>query len=112
MVALCSEREVLWRLAPHVVRPLRFVLPYRRSLRPAWLLRLGLIIYDHLGGRKLLRPARVIDLARDPAGAPLKPGLFHTGFEFSDCRVDDARLVVLNARDAAGSRPTCRSPTL
>jgi glycerol-3-phosphate dehydrogenase len=105
------EREVLWRLAPHVVRPLRFVLPYRRSLRPAWLLRLGLIIYDHLGGRKLLPPARVIDLARDSAGAPLKPGLFHIGFEFSDCRVDDARLVVLNARDAAEHGATIRTRT-
>src|ERR1700726_2067057 len=91
----CTSARWLWRTAPHVVQPLRFVLPYRRGLRPAWLLRLGLTIYDHLGGRKLLPPTRVIDLARDPAGAPLKPGLFRTGFEFSDCRVDDARLVVL-----------------
>jgi glycerol-3-phosphate dehydrogenase len=105
------EREVLWRLAPHVVRPLRFVLPYRRGLRPAWLLRLGLLVYDHLGGRKLLPPTRVIDLVRDPAGAPLKPGLFHTGFEFSDCRVDDARLVVLNARDAAEHSARIRTRT-
>jgi glycerol-3-phosphate dehydrogenase len=95
------EREVLWRIAPHVVAPLRFVLPYRRGLRPAWLLRAGLFVYDHLGGRRLLPPARAIDLAHDVAGAPLKPGLFSTGFEYSDCRVDDARLVVLNARDAA-----------
>jgi hypothetical protein len=64
------------------------VLPYRRGLRPGWLLRIGLLVYDHLGERKLLPPTRVIDLARDPAGVPLKPGLFHTGFEFSDCRVD------------------------
>jgi glycerol-3-phosphate dehydrogenase len=105
------EREVLWRLAPHVVRPLRFMLPYRRGLRPAWLLRLGLLVYDHLGGRKLLPPTRVIDLAHDPAGAPLKPGLFPTGFEFSDCRVDDARLVVLNARDAAEHGATIRTRT-
>ena len=60
------EREVLWRIAPHIVAPLRFVLPYRAGLRPAWLLRLGLFVYDHLGGRKLLPPTRILDLARDP----------------------------------------------
>ena len=105
------EREVLWRMAPHIVRPLRFVLPYRPGLRPAWLLRLGLFVYDHLGGRKLLPPTRVLDLARDAAGAPLKPGVFRTGFEYSDCRVDDARLVVLNARDAAEHGATIRTRT-
>jgi len=105
------EREVLLRIAPHIVRPLRIVLPYRRGLRPAWLLRLGLFIYDHMGGRKLLPPTRTLDLARDPAGAPLKPGMFHTGFEFSDCRVDDARLVVLNARDAANRGAIIRTRT-
>jgi len=95
------EREVLLRIAPHIVRPLRIVLPYCGGLRPAWLLRLGLFIYDHMGSRKRLPPARRLDLARDPAGAPLKPGRFRIGFAFSDCRGDDARLVVLNARDAA-----------
>jgi glycerol-3-phosphate dehydrogenase len=95
------EREVLLRIAPHIVQPLRIVLPYRRGLRPAWLLRLGLFIYDHMGRRKLLPPTRTIDLAGDATGVPLKPGLFRTGFAFSDCRGDDARLVVLNARDAA-----------
>ncbi|MGB3864564.1 MAG: glycerol-3-phosphate dehydrogenase, partial [Xanthobacteraceae bacterium] len=95
------EREVLWRIAPHIVSPLRFVLPHHDGLRPAWLLRLGLFLYDHLGGRKLLPPARALDLTRDEAGRPLKPGLFRRGFEYSDCAVDDARLVVLNARDAA-----------
>ncbi len=95
------EREVIWSIAPHIVQPLRFVLPHHKGLRPAWLLRLGLFLYDHIGGRKLLPPTRTIDLARDAAGAPLKPGLFTRGFEYSDCRVDDARLVVLNARDAA-----------
>ena len=95
------EREVLWRAAPHIIAPLRFVLPHHAGLRPAWLLRLGLFLYDHLGGRRLLPPTRVLDLDRDAAGAPLKPGLFHRGFEYSDCRVDDSRLVVLNARDAA-----------
>jgi glycerol-3-phosphate dehydrogenase len=105
------EREVLWRIAPHIVRPLRFVLPYRTGLRAAWLLRLGLFVYDHLGGRKLLPPTRVLDLARDPAGAPLKSGVFRTGFEYSDCRVDDARLVLLNARDAADHGATIRTRT-
>ncbi|MBL8588695.1 MAG: glycerol-3-phosphate dehydrogenase [Methylobacteriaceae bacterium] len=95
------ERETLWRLAPHIIRPLRFVLPHHRGLRPAWLLRLGLFLYDHIGGRKLLPPTRTLDLTRDPAGAPLKPGAFARGFEYSDCAVDDARLVVLTARDAA-----------
>jgi glycerol-3-phosphate dehydrogenase len=95
------EREVLWRAAPHIIEPLRFVLPHHSGLRPAWLLRLGLFLYDHLGGRKLLPPTRTLNLRRDVAGGPLKPGLFKLGFEYSDCRVDDVRLVVLNARDAA-----------
>jgi glycerol-3-phosphate dehydrogenase len=95
------EREVLMRIAPHIVQPLRIVLPYRGGLRPAWLLRLGLFIYDHMGSRERLPPARRLNLARDPAGAALKPGRFRIGFAFSDCRGDDARLTVLNARDAA-----------
>ncbi len=94
------EREVLWRIAPHIIWPLRFVLPYHKGLRPAWLLRLGLFLYDHLGGRKLLPPTRTLRLRNDPAGAPLKPE-FSLGFEYSDCWVDDSRLVVLNARDAS-----------
>jgi glycerol-3-phosphate dehydrogenase len=99
--AALGEREVLWRIAPHVVRPLRFVLPHRRGLRPAWMLRLGLFVYDHLAGRQRLPGTRSLDLARDPAGYPLRPGAFSGAFEYSDCSVDDARLVVLNARDAA-----------
>jgi glycerol-3-phosphate dehydrogenase len=95
------EREVLWRTAPHAVRPLRIILPHHQGLRPAWMLRLGLFLYDHLGHRKLLPPARAIDLKKGPYGEPLKPHAFRRGFEFSDCTVDDARLVVLNARDAA-----------
>jgi len=95
-----SEREVLWAMAPHIIQPLRFVLPHHRSLRPAWMIRLGLLLYDHLGGRRLLPKSRALDLTRDPAGAPLKRE-FRRGFEYSDCRVDDARLVVLNALDAA-----------
>jgi glycerol-3-phosphate dehydrogenase len=79
---------------------LRFVLPYQRQLRPAWLLRLGLFIYDHLGGRHRLPATRTLDLRSDPAGAVLKPE-FARGFAYSDCWVDDSRLVVLNARDAA-----------
>ena len=95
------EREILWRIAPHIIGPLRFVLPHHRGLRPAWLLRLGLFLYDHIGGRKLLPPTRTLDLARDEVGRPLAPGRFSRGFEYSDCFVDDARLVVLTARDAA-----------
>ena len=95
-----SEREVLWRNAPHIIKPLRFVLPYHKGLRPAWLLRIGLFLYDHIGGRKLLPTTRTVDMQSGPVGKPLKP-LFSKGFEYSDCWVDDARLVVLNARDAA-----------
>jgi len=94
------EREVLLSMAPHIIRPLRFVLPHQTGLRPAWLIRIGLFLYDHMGGRKLLAPCRTLDLRRDPAGEPLKPGLVK-GFEYSDCWVEDARLVVLNAMDAS-----------
>ncbi len=95
-----AEREVLWQMAPHIVWPLRFVLPHHRGLRPAWMIRLGLALYDRIGGRRLLAPSRGLDLGRDPAGAPLKRD-FIRGFEYSDCWVQDARLVVLNAVDAA-----------
>lgn len=94
------EREVLLRSAPHIVRPLRFVLPYHAGLRPRWLLRLGLFLYDHMGGRRLLPPTRTIDLRHHPAGEALKAE-FRFGFEYSDCWVDDSRLVILNAVDAA-----------
>lgn len=104
------EREVLWGLAPHIVRPMRFVLPHHRGLRPSWLLRLGLVLYDNIGGRKRLPGTRVVDLTRDPAGAPLKAG-FLRGFEYSDCWVEDARLVVLNARDAADRGASIRTRT-
>ena len=106
-----AEREVLWGIAPHIVRPLRFVLPYQAGLRPAWMLRAGLFLYDHLGGRQRLPGTRVLDLATDGAGAPLKPGVFATAFEYSDCWVDDARLVVLNARDAAERGASIRTRT-
>jgi glycerol-3-phosphate dehydrogenase len=95
------EREILWQIAPHIIRPLRFVLPHHDGLRPAWLLRLGLFLYDHIGGRNLLPPTRSVDLTRDEVGQPLIPNRYTRGFEYSDCFVDDARLVVLTARDAA-----------
>jgi glycerol-3-phosphate dehydrogenase len=95
------EREILWQIAPHIIRPLRFVLPHHAGLRPTWLLRLGLFLYDHIGGRHLLPPTRTVDLTRDEVGKPLIPGRYTKGFEYSDCFVDDARLVVLTARDAA-----------
>ncbi len=105
------EREVLWRIAPHLIHPLRFVLPHHAGLRPAWLLRLGLFLYDHLGGRKLLPPTRTLDLRTDITGRPLAPNRFTRGFEYSDCAVDDARLVVLNARDAAERGAEIRTRT-
>ncbi|ESZ32638.1 glycerol-3-phosphate dehydrogenase [Mesorhizobium sp. L2C066B000] len=104
------EREVLWKNAPHIIWPMRFVLPYAKGLRPAWLIRLGLFLYDHIGGRKLLPATRTLDMSKDPAGKPLKP-LFHKAFEYSDGWVNDARLVVLNARDAADRGATIRTRT-
>ncbi len=94
------EREILLKSAPHIIWPLRFVLPYRSGLRPRWLLRLGLFIYDHLGGRKILPGTRSVDLRHDKVGKPLNER-FATGYEYSDCWVEDSRLVVLMARDAA-----------
>lgn len=105
-----SEREALWAIAPHIIHPLRFVLPHVKGLRPRWLLRLGLFLYDHIGGRRKLPATRTVDLHSHPAGAPLKPG-FGTGFEYSDGWVDDARLVVLNARDAADHGAVVRTRT-
>ncbi len=93
------EREVLMRMAPHIIWPLRFVLPHHAGLRPKALIRLGLFLYDNLGGRKLLPRSRTLDLRRDPAGAALKPE-YATAFEYSDCWVEDSRLVLLNAQDA------------
>ncbi len=115
------ERERLWSAMPHISWPMRFVLPYHKEMRfeggtptsrilsvvmpwmkgrrPGWLIRLGLFLYDHLGGRKNLPGTRTLDLSKDPVGRPLKDR-FKKAFEYSDCWVDDARLVVLNARDA------------
>ena len=93
------EREVLWKMAPHIIWPIRFVLPHHKGLRPAWLLRLGLFLYDHLGGRKLLPPTKTLNLDRDNVGDPLKE-TFKKAFEYSDCWVEDSRLVILNLRAA------------
>lgn len=103
-----KEREVLLSMAPHIAWPLRFVLPHHDGLRPAWLIRLGLFLYDHLGGRKVLPPCRTLDLRRDPVGGLLKDE-YVKAFEYSDCWVDDARLVFLNARDAADRGATVRT---
>ena len=94
------EREVLLRAAPHIIWPMRFVLPHNRSLRPAWMIRAGLFLYDHLGGRELLPGSQGVNLRKHPAGEPLQ-GTLGRGFIYSDCWVQDARLVVLNAVDAA-----------
>ncbi|MEM9047960.1 MAG: glycerol-3-phosphate dehydrogenase [Pseudomonadota bacterium] len=115
------ERETLLRAMPHISWPMRFVLPlnpamrfesetptsrlldrimpWMKGRRPAWLIRLGLFLYDNLGGRKILTGTRAVDLTRDPVGQPLKPHLTRA-FEYSDCWIEDSRLVVLNARDA------------
>ena len=93
------EREVLLESAPHIIWPMRFVLPHSPDDRPAWLVRLGLFLYDHLGGRKRLPPTRTLNLHTAPEGAPIRDA-FKRGFEYSDCWVDDARLVLINALDA------------
>ena len=95
-----AERERLLRIAPHLVQPLRFILPHVPTLRPRWAIRAGLFLYDHLGGRRHLPGSRSVDLRRGIEGAPLKSA-YERGFAYSDCRVDDSRLVVANARDAA-----------
>ena len=128
-----EERETLLTAMPHISWPMRFVLPYHRDMRfegdtptsrllglvmpwmkgrrPAWLIRLGLCLYDTLGGRKILPATRTLDLARDPAGKALKPK-FARAYEYSDCWIEDSRLVVLNARDAQarGARIMVQTP--
>jgi glycerol-3-phosphate dehydrogenase len=95
-----KEREVLLRAAPHIIWPMRFVLPVDKGMRPAWLLRLGLFLYDHLGGREILPATSNVNLHKDQRGDPLQKRL-KKGFAYSDCWVEDARLVSLTARDAA-----------
>ena len=94
-----AEREVLLQIAPHLVWPARFVMPHVPALRPRWMIRLGLFIYDHLGRRTTLPRSRGVRLDRPPLDSGLKPDIRH-GFEYSDCRVDDARLVIANAISA------------
>jgi glycerol-3-phosphate dehydrogenase len=105
-----GEREVLLRMAPHVIRPMRFMLPPLPGMRAPLLLRFGLFIYDMLGARKLLPRSRTVDLTHHPVGQPLKR-IFRYGFEYSDCWVDDARLVLLNAIDAAEHGADIRTRT-
>ncbi len=93
------ERERLLKIAPHIIWPLRFVLPHDKGLRPKWMLRLGLFMYDNLGGRKLLPPTKTVDLRKPPHVNVLEDRLVK-GFEYSDCWVEDSRLVALNCVDA------------
>jgi glycerol-3-phosphate dehydrogenase len=104
------EREVLLQAAPHIIWPLRFVLPHHKGLRPWPILRLGLFLYDHLGGRKILPGTRSVDFRTDVTGQPLKD-IYTRGYEYSDCWVEDARLVVLNARDAESRGAIIRTRT-
>ncbi|MDW3118878.1 MAG: glycerol-3-phosphate dehydrogenase [Roseovarius pacificus] len=126
------ERETLLRAMPHISWPMRFVLPYHRDMRfegetptskllntvmpwmkgrrPAWLIRLGLFLYDHLGGRDILPGTRTVDLCDDPAGRVLKDK-FARAYEYSDCWIEDSRLVVLNARDAEARGAVIRTRT-
>ena len=108
-----AEREVLLRVAAHLVWPARFVMPHVPELRPRWMIRLGLFLYDHLARRSLLPPSRAVRLDQPPYASGLKPELRH-GFVYSDCRVDDARLVIANACDAAaqGARVLVRTECL
>ena len=104
------EREVLLRSAPHIIWPMRFVLPYDEGLRPAWMLRLGLLLYDNLGGRKLLPGTKSVDL-KSPEHKGILEDRLEIGFEYSDCWVNDARLVVLNAIDAREKGADIRTRT-
>ncbi len=105
-----AEREVLLRNAPHIIRPMRFVLPPQAGMRSPFMLRLGLFLYDHLGKRRLLPATRTLDLTHHEVAGPLRRR-FRLGFEYSDCWVDDARLVVLNALDAAERGAVIRTRT-
>ncbi|MCB1354864.1 MAG: glycerol-3-phosphate dehydrogenase [Rhodobacteraceae bacterium] len=96
-----EERERLWSIAPHIVRPLRFVLPQTPGMRPAWMLRTGLFLYDHLGKRTRLPGTSRVDFHRSEIGSGLRPSI-RRGFEYSDCWVEDNRLVILNAQSAKG----------
>lgn len=105
-----AEREILLAKAPHIVRPLRFILPHVDGMRPAWMLRIGLFLYDHLASRRTLGASTGLDLRSDAAGRPLAEHL-KRGFAYWDCQVDDARLVVLNAIAAAEAGADIRTRT-
>jgi glycerol-3-phosphate dehydrogenase len=108
--AALIEREVLLRAAPHLVKPMTFVLPHSREQRPRWMIRVGLFLYDHLGGRKRLPASCGVDLRAGVHGAPLKDEFAH-GFSYADAWVDDSRLVVANARAAAEMGAEVRTRT-
>ncbi|MEM8770810.1 MAG: glycerol-3-phosphate dehydrogenase [Pseudomonadota bacterium] len=95
-----QERDVLLRMAPHIIWPLRFVLPHHSELRPAWMLRTGLFLYDHIAGQTSLPKTERLSLNKPPFAGLLKEK-FKFGFEYSDCWVEDSRLVALNAISAA-----------
>lgn len=105
-----KEREILLRKAPHLIQALRFVLPHHKHLRPVWMIRIGLFLYDHLAGRKQLKKSEHINLRKHLAGQSLKTE-FKNGFIYSDCRVDDARLVITNALDAQAHGAHIRTRT-
>jgi glycerol-3-phosphate dehydrogenase len=106
-----AEREVLLRAAPHIIWPLRFVLPHRPEMRPRWMIRAGLFLYDHLARRVSLPGAEGFTTAAHPFGAPLAPGITH-GFAYSDAWVEDSRLVLLLAQDAAQRGADIRTRTV
>ncbi|WP_423064142.1 glycerol-3-phosphate dehydrogenase [Candidiatus Paracoxiella cheracis] len=111
-----KEREILMKKAPYMVRPLEFVLPHDKHLRPAWMIRIGLFLYDYLARRESLKGAKKLNLRKVLEGKPLKEK-FKTGFRYTDCQTDDARLVVINALDAQShgamilTRTDCQSVT-
>lgn len=105
------ERETLLQMMPHISWPMRFVLPHHQGLRPGWLLRLGLFLYDHIGGRKILPATKTLNLRKHPVGKALSDA-YTKAYEYSDCWVEDARLVVLNARDAANRGARIQTRTL
>ncbi|HET9578041.1 MAG TPA: glycerol-3-phosphate dehydrogenase [Usitatibacter sp.] len=105
-----QEREVLLRLAPHIIRPLMFVLPHDASMRPAWMIRVGLWLYDHLGGRITLPGSKQVAFPHLEYSAGLKAGI-RAGFVYSDCRVDDSRLTLINAMSAAEKGATVMTRT-
>ena len=105
-----KEREILLNMAPHIIWPMRFILPHSKGMRPKWFLRLGLAIYDHLGFRKILPGTKHINLQNKDFNSPLKDFL-KSGFEYSDCWVDDSRLVILNAIDAASKGASIKNYT-